>query len=545
MEIAMLNTVNSCDITSSLIELYNGIIFKCDEYGNSVEILNYDESKIFIAEDISKFVSITQKVLELISSATNSNYKEKDYTNISLKNGKSFFVEIEVFYISSVLNKCILVAIKNISTSKTSKNILIRDELTGLFNKNNFSNKLKSSISRAARQQTLSAVMLIHIREHKDVLFNLGQKYADSLLIRVAEVLKNTLREYDTIARFDGSTFALISENLNQSEDAAIVVSKIKEGLKNDIVIEDYNLEVSFNTGIVIFPSETDNVNVMIDYANQALSHSINNNNIYEYHSEDLTKESFEFFDISNKLKKAIRKDEFFIEYQPQYCAIDNNVVGVEALIRWKNGDLGKVSPAKFIPIAESSGVMNELGDWILNSVFKQIKKWQKQGKKFIVAINLSRKQLQDKHMAKHIKEKIEFYDVNPKYIEFEITESSIMEDPDIATRTIEKIRALGCLVSIDDFGTGYSSLKSLRDFSLDKLKIDKSFIDDLSKTSSGDTIIKATISLAKSLGLKVIAEGVETNSQLRFLQRNNCDEIQGFLFSKPLSADKITTLTI
>jgi diguanylate cyclase (GGDEF)-like protein len=518
------------NVLQSVTQLLNNTILIVDNYGNVLEFLS-DVSK----SNFNKKINV-QNIRDLYN---NENYqKVLDFINETINQNKTN--EIEILSNNDVKHlKCIPLKynVVLLSVSDISDN----DNITRLPNKKFFKEKLNAAIHRCIRSKMKGTLLFMSLNNYKSIVNNIGDDAGDKYIKTVSGILKKEFRPEDIIVRYGNKEFGIILENIKEVEDIAIILDKIKANLGAPIQIDNYEMETDFSIGISVFPEEDSNSpEELIKYASSALTHAKKLGKEYQFFTQDIGKVTNEYFEIEVRLQKALKNHEFYIQYQPQFTTNDSKAVAVEALLRWKNKDLGLIPPDTFIPIAEKSGMIHILGEWILKQVCMQIRRWQRKSINLMVAVNLSRKQLQNENIAIIIKKIIDRYQVSAENLEFEVTESAIIDDPEVAFRNIKKIRELGIKVSIDDFGTGYSSLANLKTFALDKLKIDKSFVDDLAKNDNGETIIKATIALAKSLGLKVVAEGVETNEQLAFLKEHECDEIQGFLFSKPVNPSQI-----
>lgn len=443
----------------------------------------------------------------------------------------------------------VIIIIRDITEAKHDKEQLEQmanyDSLTSLPNRVHFNKRLKRAITRAKRKRQLGALFFLDIDRFKEINDNLGHDIGDELLVRCAMRLKTILRSEDTLARFGGDEFILIAENLASQNQAVEIAQSIMHLFHTPLRVKKYRLDISTSIGITLFPEYGSHITTLIQQADTAMYHAKDRGrNNFQFFNRRLAEQSYEFFTIESQFKYAFSHEEFFVLYQPQVRLTDQHIIAVEALLRWNSAELGMISPMKFIPIAEKAGIIEHLTNYVLESVCRQIKRWDQEGcTPFVVAINLSRIELGSEGMAARLLKIIKKHAIPFERLEFEVTEGALMENSEIAFKNIEQLRAYGILVSIDDFGTGFSSLASLKEFFFDKLKIDKSFVQDISHDRSNETIIKATIAMAKSLNLKVIAEGVETQEQLTFLINNGCDEMQGYFFSPPIPPDEIQRL--
>jgi diguanylate cyclase (GGDEF)-like protein/PAS domain S-box-containing protein len=424
-------------------------------------------------------------------------------------------------------------------TREKLEHIATHDALTSLPNRILLYDRLNVTLERVKRSEMLAAVIFVDLDHFKDINDNLGHSWGDELLVQCGQRLRTLIRAEDTVGRLGGDEFLIIVDDLESKDDVTLVAQKIMKRFEKPFVLENREFDVTVSVGISIFPDDGKSAAELIKTADMAMykAKKSGRNNFWFY-SSVLSERSNEYFRIDRALKKALKNDEFYLLYQPQISLIDGKVTGVEALLRCHDPLLQTMPTAKFIAVAEESSTIIGIGRWVLSEVCRQIMAWQKQMPyAFIVAINLSRRQLSDKMLIEYIQEVVRNSGIDVSLLEFEITESTLMQSSQIAQKNIEKLRELGYKISIDDFGTGYSSLANLKQFSLDKLKIDRSFISGLESDENDRIIVKTTIALGKNLGLKVIAEGVETEGQELFLRENACDEVQGYLNSPPVTA--------
>jgi len=407
------------------------------------------------------------------------------------------------------------------------EHVATHDFLTDLPNRVLFQDRLEQAVARTLRTNQLGALFFLDLNRFKLVNDNLGHHIGDELLREVAARLKKMSRDTDTLSRLGGDEFTLIVEGLVDISEAAVVAEKIIQVFKKTFSLDEYELEVNASIGISVFPGDSKNVLDLIKFADTAMySAKAEGSSGYRFYTQELSNTAFEFFSMEMSLKKALVEKQFFVLYQPQYEIETGKLIGVEALVRWQHPDLGVVSPSKFVHIAETTNLIGEISDFVLETCCLQQDEWHSQGhEKIVIAINISRKQLVDPDFSSHVADFLKKQ--KNAHLEFEITESN-------------KLHAMGILLAIDDFGTGYSSLENLKHFPLTRLKIDRNFVRDVSRDKDDEAIIRATIALAKSFGLKVIAEGVENAEQLAFLKAEGCDEVQGYYFGKPVPANEI-----
>ncbi len=422
------------------------------------------------------------------------------------------------------------------------RHLATHDNLTKLPNRVMLSEILKHSIKSAKRQKELMAIMFLDLDNFKMINDNFGHKEGDSILIETAKRLKKTLREDDVICRFGGDEFIIILEHIQDSKNLADIAYKLNQTLKIPYEMKNYTHYLSCSIGIAIYPNDAKTEDELIKNADAAMYQAKNSGkNRYFFYSHDLGKKIAKELHLENLLRDSINNNEFEIYYQPKITTETKKITSMEALLRWNNKELGYISPVEFIPIAEKTGLIIPIGNYVLLEACKQIKKWQDAGiYKGTISINASGIQLNNNNFINMLKNSLEKSLLDPKYLDLEVTESVLMSDANQWRDTLEEIRKLGIDISIDDFGTGYSSLSYLRELPIDELKIDKSFIDDIPHSKDACAITNSIISLAKSLGYKTVAEGVENKDQLTYLKDNGCDMIQGYIYTKPLPADKM-----
>lgn len=435
------------------------------------------------------------------------------------------------------------------------------DELTGLVNRNLLNDRLKHAITTANRHQHKLVVLTLGLDHFKVINDSLGPNIGNELLKVITERLSACVRGSDTIARLGGDEFALIlieqnEENLRDEKMPAEtdsnsffphlieILQRILGAVSRTVLLAGQELQITCSIGISKYPQDGDDPDVLLMNANAALSSAkqLGRNN-YQFYTSDLSTRLNEKLTMQGRLRLALERNEFILHYQPQVDLRTGRIVGMEALIRWNQPDLGMVPPGHFIGLAEETGLILPIGAWVIRTACAQCKAWQDNGLgKFRIAINLSVRQFGEPNLVNFVREVLQETGLEPQCLEIELTESLVMTDVERSIDILRSFKALGVQLSIDDFGTGYSSLSYLKRFPIDVLKIDQSFVRDIQKSDDA-AIVKAIISMAHSLGLHVIAEGVETEAQCDFLRINLCDEIQGFLFSKGLPKNEIELL--
>ncbi len=415
------------------------------------------------------------------------------------------------------------------------------DTLTSLPNRTMFHNSLRSLISKANRNQTKVALMFIDLDNFKMINDTLGHDYGDLLLQEVASRVKNILRAEDVVSRLGGDEFTVILDDIKDVSYPSIVAQKIIDTLSTPIKLKDELGYIGASVGISIFPDDASEIEQLIKNADLAMYKAKHEGkNVYRYFTEDMTADANEKLELTNDLRNAVEQDALSLYYQPIIDTQTNRVVSLEALVRWEHSKYGVIGPEHFIPLAEDGGMMVKIGKSIIRKVCQQIKTFEERGFNIKISVNISSKQLTQNHLEQTIKAIVEESGINPAHLELEVTESFLMENIDDTEEIIANLKAFGIQTAIDDFGTGYSSLARLKKLSISKLKIDKSFIDDIPHDHDDIVITKTIIALAQQLSLQIVAEGVETKEQAKFLQENGCHLMQGFLFSDALSPQKL-----
>ena len=420
----------------------------------------------------------------------------------------------------------------------TIEKLAYYDPLTGLPNRRLLQSRLLSSMKRCRRSGNNLALLYLDLDRFKNINDSLGHHAGDQLLQQIAERFSAVLREDDMVCRLGGDEFAIILHDIQRNDFAAQVAEKLIVAASSPIFITDAEVVVTVSIGIALFPMDTDDGEILAKYADIALYHAKGEGkNTYRFYANDLNLESHDRLRMEGALRHALDRDELTLHYQAKVCLNLGSVIGVEALLRWNTPEYGLVSPLRFIPLAEESRLIIPIGEWVLRTSCLQQVAWQQQGLDLTVAVNLSAIQFNTPSFIKRIAMIIAETGIQPDRLEIELTESALVSDPESASTILGQLRNLGVSIAIDDFGTGYSSLSYLKTFPVNVLKIDRSFIRDL-ETNSGDrAIARSIVDLADNLGMKTVAEGVETEEQSRILAEIGCSCLQGFLFARPVVA--------
>lgn len=425
------------------------------------------------------------------------------------------------------------------------EHLATHDGLTGLPNRHLLHDRLQHAIEQSRRTESQTGVLFMDLNRFKQVNDSLGHDMGDLLLREIASRLKNVVRETDTVARIGGDEFVIVLDYLPSIETMADLAEDVLECVSRPLYIAGHELSVSTSIGGSMFPKDGNDVATLLKHADLAM-----------YQAKELGSGSFRFFDpdmnlrilerllTESALQRALEKNEFILYYQPRVCILRKEIVGVEALVRWKHPEKGLIAPVDFIPLAEEIGMIGAIGEWVLRTACTQARAWQIAGLPSIkMAVNLSAHQLRSTSIEKTVQSVLADTGVAASCLELEITESCLMQNIDLSFETLLSIRDSGVSISIDDFGTGYSSLSHIKRLPVDTLKIDKSFIRDIASDRDDAAIVCATIAMAQHMDLKVVAEGVTTPEQVRFLTQHHCNEMQGYLFGRPLPADEIEIL--
>ena len=419
------------------------------------------------------------------------------------------------------------------------------DDLTGLANRNLLQECLSQDIAHARRQQTELAVLHLDIDNFKLVVDSLGHEGSDRLLRAVAARMKVMIHDVDTAARWGGDEFIMLLAGLTSKAHLPSMVQRILNGLSKPFLIDGQELHVTFSAGISIFPKDGQDGETLLKQANAAMCLAREQGrNHFQFYAQDMNVQGLQHLMLENSLRHALKRGEFLLHYQPKVDLQSGEMFGMEALLRWRHPEMGMISPANFIPMAEETGLIVPIGEWVLRTACAQNKAWQDAGfAPMCVSVNLSVRQFWQRNLVEMVDTALRATGLDPRYLELEITESLFMRKAEEAIVVMRGLKSLGIKLSLDDFGTGYSSLGYLKRFQIDTLKIDQSFVREITHSPDDAAIVNAVISMAHDMRIHVVAEGVETEAQLSFLRQHHCDAMQGYFFSKPLPAEGLSRL--
>lgn len=455
--------------------------------------------------------------------------------------------------------EAVMVVSKDITDHKSAEEkvrfLAYFDSLTGLPNRFFFRELLDRAIKHAERYKIKLATLFIDIDNFKRINDTLGHDIGDELLQAVTYRLLKSVRSSDSISRFNdkavmntlsrlgGDEFVVLLSEITDLPDAAAVASRLLRDMSEPYILKDRKVTITASIGISLYPLNGKDAQSLLKCADMAMYHAKDTGrNNFQYYSESMMRVAYERLTLEGELDQALEKDEFSVHYQAKLDAQSRMITGVEALVRWKHPGKALISPSEFIPLAEETGQIIAIDEWVLEAACLQNKAWQNTGfRPMVIAVNLSTSHLENRKLVRVVAKALKNSKLEAQYLELEITEGKVMKNPVTSVIVLNELKAMGVRIALDDFGTGHSSLNYLRQLPLDYIKIDRSFIANIAKGTEDIAIIRTIIALAHSLNLKVIAEGVETEEQLELLREHQCDEVQGFLFSKPLPAESFT----
>jgi diguanylate cyclase (GGDEF)-like protein/PAS domain S-box-containing protein len=494
--------------------------------------------------DVELLGSVTYKVKNIWKEL-----EEHGYWQGELFLGKKLGVSVPVWAQFQSVEKeesiIYLVTALDISQQKMMENSIDflknYDALTGLPNRNLLNDRIKVAVATAKRMNVKVGVLHIDIDNFKIINDNLGAPLGDILLQKVAKRLMPLFRETDTFARIGGDDFVLVCFGINHNNEIFVIINRIREALEKPIYVFNHKINVTISVGASIFPDDTDDPYKLLNFAEAALEtakeYGRNTYILYSPKEHVIIKDDYT---LLSRIEEAAKNNEFVLYYQPKVSFATGHIIGAEALIRWQHPTMGLVSPLRFIPLAETYGYIKEVGEWVIDKACQQISFWAMKGIDIKnVSINISPIQFSDRKLRDFIKEKIDKYKIDSSYLELELTESMVMRNFELSLEIINSLKEINILLSLDDFGIGYSSLSCISKLPFDILKIDRSFIIDIDTNVQNKKIINMIVNLAKSLGLKIVVEGIETESQYTILKDMVCDAFQGYYFSKPLTVEE------
>lgn len=466
------------------------------------------------------------------------------------KAGSVFTAWVQINVVRDVTGRVgdVVALIRDVSDAKEAQarilNLARFDTLTSLPNRAYFRELAEGAIAEARRHNEQRAILFVDLDHFKTINDSLGHDVGDQLLKEVAGRLQDAIRAGDVVGRLGGDEFIVLLRNLSDGEDASYVASRMLERLAVPFELEKHELVVTPSLGIALYPNDGEDYDTLVRNADAAMYHAKETGrNTFRFYTADMNIKALEILSVENQLRRALERQEFVLHYQPQVQMETGRLVGAEALIRWQHPERGLLGPMQFIQIAEERGLIGAIGQWVLNEACRQNQAWQNAGLPPIeVAVNLSAMQFYGRDLPGEIARALGESGLDAHWLALEVTESVIVQDVDSTIATLAALKAMGLKLAIDDFGTGYSSLSYLKRFKVDKLKIDRSFVMDVPGDSDDSAITRAIVNLARNLGLHVIAEGVETAAQWSFLKAEGCDEVQGYLVGRPLTADAMAS---
>ena len=509
-------------------------IFAC----RAEEVMNTPFADLLSAEDTASFLSPSGEPAVCLGT---------ELTGVR-KDGVGFHLTLSVSEAIAAHSRCFTLLVQDISERHAFESRLAyqatHDALTGLPNRTLYNDRLVLALAHAARQEHILAVLFLDLDRFKYINDTLGHDIGDELLKVVAERLKSNLRQEDTLARVGGDEFTVILPSLRHVDHAAVVAQNILKVLERPFSIAGQELFISSSIGISFYPFDNNDASALSKNADTAMyvAKSRGGNN-YQFYSEQMNEKASKRLEIERQLRHALERGELLLHYQPQVDASSMRIVGVEALLRWQHPVLGLVPPAEFIPLAEETGLIIPISEWVMRTACIQGAAWLESGLEISVGVNLSARQFAQPNLFETIRIILEETGFPAHLLDLELTESVVMQQGSETIAILHQLRQLGITISLDDFGTGYSSLSYLQQFPINTLKIDRSFVKDITGKTGDGTLASAIIAMAHSLRMKVIGEGVESAEQLAFLQARQCHMIQGYYFSKPLPSHAVTEL--
>jgi len=501
-----------------------------------------------VGKEANEFAPQSQRKPLTSDQMNNMGLLNRESVNIR-KSGEVFPVQLTSLAVRSSDGRClgIVTTCEDITSRKETEKKIHRlayyDALTGLPNRGMFLDRLHQALAFAHREERSVCLVFLDLDNFKDVNDTYGHDFGDKLLKEVAERLNDTMRESDTLARLGGDEFVVILSSVSNHESTANAAQRIMSVFALPFLIDNRKIFCSVSIGIAVYPDDGTDTESLLKCADTAMYHAKEEGRSqYRFFSAEMNQKIMRRVLLENSLRQGLDRQEFFVNYQPQWDLKTSRMVGVEVLLRWQSLDFGLMAPSDFIALTENSGLIFDLGQWVLRTACIQARDWALAGHRdFKVAVNISGKQLKQPDFLEMIGRVLHESGVAPNALELEFTESVVMEDAEKTIETLRALKKLGVQLSIDNFGTGYSSLNYLKHFPIDRIKIDRSFVADLDSNNNDAALVEAIISMGHSLNRKVLAEGVENSDQLHFLTTLGCDEVQGFYLAMPMTADELS----
>ena len=516
--------------------------------GNALDLIQQNQFQAIILDshlsDGKSFESIPQ-FLQFCPDAPIlilSSVEEEDQAIQAVKSGAQDYL-IKGQTSSSTLCRAVRYAMERQRATQRITQLAHYDHLTGLANRGLFYERLNCAVARCHRNDTAIALMFLDLDHFKDINDTLGHDCGDSLLKTVAARIKKCIREIDTGVRLGGDEFAVLLEQIVSIEDVASIAQRILQLLAQPVIIKQHQLHVTGSLGITIYPWDSANPQELLSHADAAMYRAkAQGGNTHQFYTAGMKTAGLDRSTLEMELSRALSKEEFLLHYQPQMNLCTKQVIGMEALLRWHHPYQGLIGPNQFIPQAEENGMIIPIGEWVLRTASKQAKYWEKQGFPAPhVAVNLSARQIHQGNLPALMQDILKHSHLDPEHLKLELTETFLIHETEETIQTLRELKAMGIHLYIDDFGAGYASLRYLKSFPIDGIKLDQSLIQNLPHSTNDAAIVMAVISLAKAIGLQVIAEGVESQEQVDFLEEYGCDAMQGYWIAPPLPANEST----
>ncbi len=510
------------------------------------EIHGYTPEEL-VGKDIGQFAPQGQRNPFPAELLNQSGVLKRESINAK-KSGEEFPVQLTSIAVRNTDGRClgIVTTCEDITGRKEAEKKIHRlayyDPLTGLPNRGMFQDRLRQALALAHREDHKVCIVFLDLDNFKDVNDTYGHDFGDKILREVADRLAGSMRESDTLARLGGDEFVVILTSVVCLESTAAAVQRLLSVFSLPFDIDSRKIYSSASIGIALYPDDGRDTESLLKCADTAMYHAKNEGRSqYRFFSAEMNQKIMRRVSLENCLHQGLEKEEFFLNYQPQWDMKTSRMVGVEVLLRWQSADFGLMPPSEFIALTENTGLIFDLGQWVLRTACNQARNWSLAGHRgFKVAVNISGKQLKQPDFLEMVDSVLKESDIEPDVLEFEFTESVVMEQADKTIDTLKALKKMGIQLSIDNFGTGYSSLNYLKHFPIDRIKIDRSFVSDLDRSNDDATLVETIISMGHSLNRKVLAEGVENGNQLNLLAAFGCDEVQGFYLAMPMAAEDI-----